>query len=116
MSKRDYKIFLEDIIESIDKIKSYTKNLTFYDFAQDSKTIDAVVRNIEIIGEAAHQIPSDIMNKFKYIEWHKLKAIRNRIVHEYFGVDYSIIWEIIQNDIDLLRSNIKDVLEHLQRE
>lgn len=91
MSKREWEILFKDIIESINKIEEYTKGLSFEDFAISSQVIDAVVRNIEIIGEASKNIPLEIQNKFKDIPWQKIKGIRNRIVHEYFSVDISII-------------------------
>ncbi len=103
MSKREWKILFKDIIESIDKIKEYTNGFSFEDFAVSSQVIDAVVRNIEIIGEASKGIPLEIQNKFKDIPWQKIKGIRNRIVHEYFSVDISIIWFIVQNELEPLK-------------
>lgn len=103
MSKRDWKILFEDIIESIKKIEDYTKDISFQDFAQSPLIIDAVVRNIEIIGEASKNIPQEVQNKFKDIPWQKIKGIRNRIVHEYFAVDISIIWFITQNELGPLK-------------
>ena len=82
MSKRDWKILFEDIIESINKIENCIKDVTFEDFAQSSLIIDAVVRNIEIIGEASKNVPVEIQNRFKDIPWQKIKGIRNRIVHD----------------------------------
>jgi uncharacterized protein with HEPN domain len=109
MSKRETKLLLADIIESIDKIKSYTLGYTFEEFLQDSKTSDAVVRNFEIIGEAANRIPEEIRDKNNQINWHRIKGFRNRIVHDYMGVDYNIVWSIIHNDIDKLRTAISEV-------
>lgn len=104
MSKRDWKILFEDTIESITKIEEYTKDLTFEDFAQSPLIVDAVVRNIEIIGEASKNIPLEIQNKFKDIPWQKIKGIRNRIVHEYFAVDISIIWHISKNELEPIKN------------
>lgn len=107
MSKRDWKILFEDIIESINKIENYSHNLTFEEFSQNTLFIDAIVRNLEIIGEASKNIPEEIQNKFRDIPWKKIKGIRNRIVHEYFSVDISIIWFIIQNEIGSLKNNLQ---------
>lgn len=107
MSKRDWKILFEDIIESIEKIDNYTKNQTFEDFAHSPVVIDAVVRNIEIIGEASKNIPQEIQDKFRDIPWQKIKGIRNRIVHEYFSVDISIIWFIAKNELDSLKNSLQ---------
>lgn len=111
MSKRNWKILFEDIIESINKIEAYTRELTFEDFAQSSIVIDAVVRNMEIIGEASKNIPEEIQNKFHDIPWQKIKGIRNRIVHEYFSVDITIIWFIVQNELSLIKSSLQNHLE-----
>lgn len=94
MSKRRPKLLLEDILESAEKIINYTHNLSYDDFVNDSKTIDAVVRNFEIIGEAASRLPDEFKDDHIHIDWHKLRGLRNRIVHHYFGIDYSIIWSI----------------------
>lgn len=107
MSKRSWKILFEDIIESINKIEEYTRELTFEDFSQSSIVIDAVVRNIEIIGEASKNIPEEIQNRFLDIPWQKIKGIRNRIVHEYFSVDITIIWFIVQNELSSLKSSLQ---------
>ncbi|GAI46800.1 unnamed protein product, partial [marine sediment metagenome] len=74
---------------------------------------DAVVRNFEIIGEAATKIPPEIKNRYSNIEWHRIVSIRNRIIHEYFGVDYSIIWKIIELNLDKLKSDIERILIEL---
>lgn len=110
MSKRDWKILFEDIIGSIKKIEEYIKDISFEDFSVSTIIIDAVVRNIEIIGEASKNIPQEIQNKFTDIPWKKIKGIRNRIVHEYFAVDISIIWFIIQNELQPLK---KALIRHL---
>ena len=103
MSKRNWKILFADILESIEKIAQYTEGITFDDFIRDSKTIDAVVRNIEIIGEASINVPNEIKQTNPDIPWKKLSGIRNRIVHEYFGVDVNIIWFILNNELSQLK-------------
>ncbi len=113
MSKRDWKILFEDIIESINRIENYTKDLSFEDFAQSQLIIDAVVRNIEIIGEASKNVPEETQNKFEDIPWQKIKGIRNRIVHEYFAVDISIIWYIVKNELQPLENNLS---QHLKKD
>ncbi len=94
MSKRNSKLLVEDILESAQKILDYTKDLNFNEFISDSKTIDAVIRNFEIIGEAGNKLPEDFKDQYPAIDWHRIRGFRNRIVHEYFGIDYSIIWQI----------------------
>ena len=92
MSKRDPKLLVGDILDSAHKILEYTDGLSFEDFLKDSKTVDAVVRNFEIIGEAANRLPEEFKDNFPDIDWHRIRGFRNRIVHDYFGIDYSIVW------------------------
>ena len=94
MSKRQPALLIEDIIESGNKILDYTKELSFEDFVNDSKTVDAVIRNFEIIGEAANRLPEDFKDQHASIDWHRIRGFKNRIVHDYFGIDYSIVWEV----------------------
>lgn len=82
--------------------------MSFEEFAQSPLIIDAVVRNIEIIGEASKNIPMERQNKFKDIPWQKSKGIRNRIVHAYFTIDISIIWFIVTNELPVLNKNLAE--------
>ncbi len=90
MSKRSLELLVEDIWESLEKIERYIESMTQDNFQSDEKTTDAVVRNLEIIGEAAGRLPEDFTNQHSEIEWVKILGLRNRIVHEYFGVDLDI--------------------------
>ncbi len=110
MSKRDITFLLEDMLESALKIKRYTSNLTFDSFTNDEKTIDAVVRNFEIIGEAANRIDPDFRTKNPEIEWKRIRGFRNRIVHDYFGIDYDIVWTIIENYLPELTELLQALL------
>lgn len=111
MSERYWKLFAEDILESIEKIENYIGNMHYEDFENDNLKIDAVVRNFEIIGEATKNISEDIKNKYKNINWKGIIGLRNRIIHDYFGVDLKIIWFIIQNELPKLKEQIKEILE-----
>jgi uncharacterized protein with HEPN domain len=102
MSKRPVDLLLDDICQSIDKIQQYTTGTLFDIFSQDSKSIDAVVRNLEIIGEAANRLPADFKEKHPEIDWHKIVGLRHRIVHDYFSIDIQIIWQILRNDLPVL--------------
>jgi uncharacterized protein with HEPN domain len=102
MSKRDINLLIDDMLQAAYKIKRYTENMDFDEFAEDDKTIDAVVRNFEIIGEASNRIPYEFKLLNPDIEWDRLRGFRNRIVHEYFGIDYQIIWDIIDSYLDEL--------------
>jgi len=113
MSKREPNLLLEDIIESIQKIKIYTNGLSLDDFLNDDKTIDAVIRNFEIIGEAANRIPDEIRDKFQLINWHRIRGFRNRIVHDYMGIDYEIVWEIIEKDLEELKNRMQEIRDSI---
>jgi len=104
MSRRDWKLFLEDILESIELIEGYVANMSPDDFKWDRKTIDAVVRNLEIIGEASK-------DRHPEIDWTGILGLRNRIAHEYFGLNLSIIWEIIKKELPKLKVQIKQISE-----
>ena len=106
---RNYLLFIEDILESINKINRYTKRISFEKFSQDDKTKDAVVRNFEIIGEAAKQLPEEIKNRFPDVEWKSMIDFRNVIIHEYFGIDLDIMWNIIKTKLPPLKSKIQKI-------
>lgn len=109
MSKRDWKLFLMDILESIEKIESYISELSFEEFMRSEKTKDAVVRNLEIIGEAANHIPKGIQERFNEIPWKQIISMRNRLIHGYFVIDYNIVWEIITVELPSLKEKIKEL-------
>jgi Uncharacterized conserved protein len=99
MSKRDHSLLIGDMIESAQKIMFYTKDMTFTDFETDNRTIDAVIRNFEIIGEAANRLEEAYKVINPDIEWNHLRGFRNRVIHEYFGIDLEIVWQIIEEDL-----------------
>ena len=94
MSKRIPELLIDDIIISANKILSYTECMSFEEFIEDEKTIDAVIRNFEIIGEAANKLPEEYKEQHTSVDWYRIRGFRNRIVHDYFGVDYNIVWTI----------------------
>jgi len=106
MPKRDPDVLLADIREAIERISRYTKSLDFEAFLADEKTIDAVVRNLEIIGEAAKRLPKAYTETTPTIPWHQIAGLRNRIVHDYFGLDLQIIWQVIQVDVPKLQKTL----------
>jgi uncharacterized protein with HEPN domain len=91
---RDPHLYLSDIILSMERVKEYIAGLDFQHFKWDYKTVDAVIRNFEIIGEATKNLPNNLKDKYPSIPWEEMYRLRNRISHEYFGVDYEIIWDI----------------------
>ena len=110
MSKRDFRLFLYDILESVERIKKYTLGMKYEDFEADDKTIDAVLRNLEIIGEAARNVPEEIRDKYPEVPWRRLVGLRNVVIHHYFGVDLEVIWKIVSRDLKDLEGKIRRVL------
>ncbi|MBI2334987.1 DUF86 domain-containing protein [Candidatus Daviesbacteria bacterium] len=111
MSKREPSLYLQDIITSITKIEEYIKGLSFEEFSKNDKTVDAVVRNLEIIGEAARNIPQEIAVKYPDIAWGKMISMRNKVMHGYFGVDMEIVWKTINEDLPELQEKLKTLFE-----
>lgn len=111
---RDYKLYLDDISEAAKKIEKYVKGLTLEKLKKDSLTVDAVVRNLEIIGEAAKGIPVSVKDKYPDIEWKKIAGLRDILVHEYFGIDLEVLWDIIENKLPVLKKQIERVLKDVK--
>jgi len=115
MSRRSVPLLLEDIWESVEKIERYVSGLTHDTFVKDDKTVDSVVRNLEIIGEAANRLPQDFKTQYSDIEWPRVNGLRHRIVHDYFNVDVEIVWEIIQKDLPLFKSKLSPIRQRLTK-
>jgi len=111
MSKRSTLLLLQDIQESIQNIIDYTNGLSFQDFLSDSKTKDAVVRNFEIIGEASNKLPKNFLTKNNHIDWAGIIGFRNILVHDYFGIDYEILWKIKSDNLPELNLKIISLLK-----
>lgn len=107
---REYILFLQDMVQAIDKIFRYTEGYDFSRLLHDEKTLDAVIRNFEIIGEAANSIPTEIKQKYPDVPWKQMYGLRNYISHEYFGLDLSILWEIIQTNLPVNKEQIKHII------
>ena len=109
MSKREPAILLDDIRTAVAKIQRYTAGLEQSAFLADEKTIDAVVRNLEIIGEATKQLPNDWKDRHPAIPWSQIAGMRNRIVHDYTAVDLEIVWNILQNSLPELQNQLAQI-------
>jgi len=116
MKKRPIGIFLEDILRSIEKIERYTGGLDYRGFRSDEKSTDAVIRNLEIIGEVSKNIPSTVKNKFPQVPWKRMMGLRNIVIHEYFGVDLKIIWEIANKNLPEVKPLIEQILKETSEE
>lgn len=115
MKKRNPIFFLEDIKLSTCKILKYTKNMSFSDFENDTKTIDAVVRNFEIIGEAVKNLPDEIKDKYPSVPFKQIAGMRDKLIHDYFGVDYEIVYKTIKDKLSEFKKQIEKIIKELDK-
>ena len=108
-----YKVYLDDILISIEKIEKNTKGVSYKEFSQNSLISDGVIRNLEVIGEAVKKLSVDLKKKYPDVEWKKIAGLRDILIHEYFGIDLNIVWDIIINKIPKLKNSIKEVMKNL---
>ena len=106
--RKDPQVFLKHILESIEWIEKETKNLSKSKFTQDVPSQDIVIRRLEIIGEATKNLPSDFKKKYPDIPWKKIAGLRDKLIHGYFGIDLNLVWSVVQNEIPLLKEQIKN--------
>lgn len=111
MKKRNSALYIHDIIDAIGKIERYTQGLSFKKFSKDQLIIDAVVRNFAVIGEAAKNVPTELRTRYSDIPWKEMAGMRDKVIHEYFGVDLDIVWKTIKKSLP----NLKSILKSLPR-
>ncbi|SMO92849.1 Uncharacterized conserved protein, contains HEPN domain [Saccharicrinis carchari] len=109
--KREFILYLEDMFQSMQRIEEYIGDLDFKKFKMTYMVVDAIIRNFEIIGEASKNIPTEIKKKYPEIPWRKMYGLRNLIAHEYFGVDYEMIWEIAKNNLPQNRTDLLKIIK-----
>ena len=108
---REYKLFLEDMRRACEKVIQFTKGLTLTQFLADEKTSDAAMRNLEIIGEAAKHIADEVRKQYPDINWRKIAGFRDVSIHEYFGIDADVVWDIITKEIPVLRTKLQRIIK-----
>ena len=110
MGKRDYGDYIKDIIDSINDIETFIKDIDFEEFAGDKKTVNAVIRSVEVIGEAAKKVPKSLRNKHSIIPWKKMAGMRDKLIHEYFGIDVEILWKVAKDELPPLKPLIQEII------
>lgn len=114
--KRDYRLYIKDIFDCIEKIEEFVQDMNFNEFVQDDKTNSAVVRKLEIIGEATKNIPKSVTQKYEQIPWKDMARMRDKIIHFYFGTDYEIVWGVIKERLPEIKPTIQQILEDMKND
>lgn len=110
--RRDWGIFIDDILGSIEKLERYTEGKTFEEFSHNE---DAVIRNFEIIGEAARNISEEIKGKYPFVEWKEMLGFRNVLIHDYFRIEGESVWDTVQNNIPILKKHVPEMKSNYER-
>jgi len=114
--KREYLDYIQDILDAITDIETFIEGMDFELFRQNKKTVNAVIRSLEIIGEAVKKIPDEIKMKDPNIPWKNIAGMRDKLIHEYFGVDQVIIWKAASEEIPALKPSIQELFNELKEE
>lgn len=113
-SKREIVDFLDDILEAIADLRNFTSGMTFEEFCTDRKTTNACIRSLEVIGEATKKIPAEIRQQKPQLPWQAIAGMRNKLIHEYFGVDLAIVWQTIQHDLAVFEQAVSELSKNSQ--
>ena len=111
MSSRSDQAYLKDILEACQRACAYTADMTFEQFLTDTKTQDAVIRNVEIIGEAIKQLTDAVTERHTDIPWSQAARMRDRLIHHYFGINLDVVWSVIREDLPVLRQQIQEIVD-----
>lgn len=115
MKQRDFTDYLQDILDAINNIEEFVDDMSFEQFVKDKKTLHAVVRNIEIIGEASKNIPDSVKAKHKELPWKKMTGMRDKLIHGYFGVDVETLWKAVKENIPPLKKSVQKMLKDQEK-
>lgn len=113
---RNYRLYVKDIFEAMDAVQTFVEGMDFDALVADDKTASAVVRKLEIIGEATKNVPEEIRKKYPQVPWRQMAGMRDQIIHAYFAVDYAVVWDTLKTDIPSLQPIIAQILKDLGEE
>ncbi len=108
---RDYRVYLQDVLEAVANVGEFVGPMSRHEFEGDKKTLHAVVRNLEVIGEAVKGIPPDVRSRHPQVPWQRIAGLRDILIHQYFGIDIDIVWDIVQNKLPELKAQVQAILD-----
>lgn len=108
--ERIYRDYLEDILDALQKSRQFVAGMSFEQFADDDKTVFAVIRGLEIVGEASKQVPEEVRGRYKEVPWREMAGMRDKLIHHYFGVDLRVVWKTVLEDVPALIPALKEVI------
>ena len=115
MKERDFTDYIKDILISMQDVEEFTSGITFEDFLKDKKTIKAVIRSLEVLGEASKKIPDDVKTRYPRIPWKRMAGMRDKLIHEYFGVDLEIVWNAAKKELPPVKSSIEELVREIEK-
>jgi len=115
MTPKDYRDYIQDILDAISDVDDFIGTMRFEDFLKDKKTVNAVLKSIEIMGEASKRIPQNLRDKYPAVPWKRMAGVRDKLIHEYSGVDLEIVWKLIKHELTLVQPEILKVMVDLNK-
>jgi uncharacterized protein with HEPN domain len=115
MKDRDFTDYIKDILISIQDVEEFTSGITFEDFLHDKKTIKAVIRSLEVLGEASKKIPDAVKTRYPRIPWKRMAGMRDKLIHEYFGVDLQIVWNVVKQELPPVKPAIEELVRAIEK-
>jgi uncharacterized protein with HEPN domain len=112
-NERDYIDYLEDMLDAVDKIKQFTQGMSDEQFCRDAKTVYAVIHAFEIIGEATKRLPESVKDAYPDLPWRSMAGMRDKLIHDYFGVDFKVIWRSVSEDLPVLEMSVRRILAEI---
>lgn len=109
MKDRELRDYINDLLEACEDILSFTKDMSYSDFASDRKTVNAVTRSLEVIGEATKKLPMTFRNNYPNVPWKQMAGMRDKLIHEYFGIDKQMVWQAVEKHIPDILALIKEI-------